>query len=260
MQRIVAWLVFAAACSESASGTAGDDDGTAGGEEGTSAGTLALPPVCPPFDSDEDPLSWRDRCDDFRSNAAGIDNAPIEIQIINAGSEAIIVRNTITGCGQTPRYFAVEGQVGPRRAQTPTSNCPAEWESCDWVIDPDSAPCLLCLTLPPPMRIPPGERLVSWWGPFVTFDADLPPGCGAADETHCRVWSAAPLGDYRITATAAPESSCPHSCHEPRFPGDEAGVGVCPVEYWSSDCEFSRMASASWDGSCGSVAIVFEDP
>jgi hypothetical protein len=94
------------------------------------------------------------------------------------------------------------------------------------------------------------------WRPQIAIDAILPADCGGeAEDITCGLAMRAPLGQYELEALAAATSACPVECAEGEVPDANGSCAAGDAEA----CEYPLRASASWDGACGELAIVFGD-
>lgn len=231
------------------------EDGS-GDASSTGAGTPELPEVCGAAPTAEDPLGETVTCDGHRSDPVDPDAVPVEIEIVNLGTTAILVPDTVSGCGHDARMFWLEGMAGSRPAATPFEACADDWPACDVYLGAEGG-CGACATLHPPRRIEPGGRFVTQWLPRVVVAATLPGHCIGAQAVSWGVAIAPPIGDYTASARAATTDSCPIGCAADSPVDDD---GSCVAAPGGDPCAFELVASTSWDGACERIAIVFGDP
>jgi hypothetical protein len=224
------------------------------GEE-TEAPYEPLPPHCEPIPEDGiDPFAAERPCEAYDGRDT-TEIPQIEVRIINRMDVPIVVRDHTVGCGQPARSFAVEGTIGGRPVHAVTNFCPVEWNFCgDWT--GETSACHLCLTVHPPIRIEPGGASLEIWNAWVLGEVVLPAQCNEFRESEevCNAPMPVEPGRYALRAEAIDVHACEGKCTcEP----DERGSCRLPGAGLFSD-EASLIATATYDGKCERIDIIFE--
>lgn len=181
----------------------------------------------------------------------------VEVELVNARDEAILLLDQGEGCDHDPRWFLLEGSYQGREVWLSPTNSACEWPACANFSDaPPSCPD--CGTTYSPIYIAPGGRWRTTWTAVALIDVELPASC-SVDGTQVSCWAPTPLppGDYQLRAVAAPASDC--MAEDCGCEVDEHGSCPSP-ELPSPDFPSSPSleASVTWTASCDAIELRFE--
>lgn len=216
--------------------------------------TGAAPEVCVPSPvAGDDPLGDETECAAFfPSLEEGVPQ--LEVEIVNAADEAILVSNRTFGCGSPTRYFDASGTAGGRSLASISNFCSLDWPTCLLWSDEELG-CTLCQPLHPDLFIVPGGSRTVTWDAVALATGVLPAVCqsqGGREPVECVVATPFGSGTYELSARAATVFDCLGDC---ACEADEDGA--CASELPTAR-EFDRMATATWDGACDRVVLTFE--
>lgn len=228
-----AWLLTSGAACESSTPTAGDDPGDA---------------MCGPTKVGIDPFASYLGCAPL---LAPVSAPPTVLaRLVNHTDHDIVVANRTVGCHQPARHFELTGTLGGRAVVAPTDYCPCSWNACA-ARSPEWEGYKLCLTLHHPVLIVPGGTFEETWDAWVFAETTLPAACiDGDDDIQCNAATSMASGTFTAIAHAAlvdtPECTC-----------EVDEMGSCLVDSEKCQAPTSLTASAAYDGTCGSLEIVF---
>lgn len=213
-----------------------------------------VPRACVPKPQEGvDPFARDPACDAYFGTQEGFVPPEVLVRLVNRTAETIAVVNRTFGCNQPARHFDVLGTMGDRPVQAVNDHCASDWEACALWSPEGSPACLLCATPHPPVILAPGGWYEEPWDAWVISEVTLPATCSATEnEESCFAPLSVAAGTYELRAAATPVASCPSSCE-----CELDANGSCQPSTWDDSLEPSSTATATWDGTCASVEIVF---
>jgi hypothetical protein len=260
--------VLGAACGPSAPGA--DGDGSSSGEvveeststtddpaSSTSDATTEGPiDVCTPMPvPGVDPFGDDPPCETYY---ADFEPPVVEVRIVNLGEQAIAVPSPV-GPRTSERYFEVSGTMGARHFDAMVSICEYD-ESRELCVqyspDPPAFCDLILLDPRPAIVIEPGGAFVHSWSATMVGGAMLPSACYDANVEPVVCDGVVPISagtfEARVAAAVLADDRDNCVCRP-----DESGS--CESELELCDVTPTLVATATYDGICDRIEIVFDD-
>lgn len=168
----------------------------------------------------------------------------IRVVLDNQTNRTLGIPDRMHGCPHVPRRFDVTGDAGGRAMKTPRDVCrhSVDHRPCAELMGIAVPQCLLCDPVVPDLVLAPNEQAALLWDPLLFALTQLPGECGEHSSELCSVPMRAPPGAYEFSARAA-----------------DCFVSVDGKAEASCTGNYDLVATASWDGTCPDVTLVFTE-